>query len=60
MGEAGAAALRAALDTNCTLETLDGVDGVKDILDHNRSVRIVRKQKVVLQFSPYRTPRITW
>jgi hypothetical protein len=46
-GEAGAAALRTALETNYTLDALEGVGGVDDILERNRGVRVARKQQVV-------------
>jgi Ran GTPase-activating protein (RanGAP) involved in mRNA processing and transport len=47
----GQADLWAALETNCTLDELRGVDGVHDILNRNRVVRVARQQKVMLQFS---------
>ncbi len=50
IGKVGAAALRAALETNCTLDALDGVDGVDDILVRNRGVHVARKQQVMPQF----------
>jgi hypothetical protein len=46
IGEAGAAALRAALETNCPLDRLYGSD-VSSILKRNRGVHIARKQQVV-------------
>jgi hypothetical protein len=48
--EVGAAALRAALETNCTLDELSDADGVATILKRNRGVRVERKQQVMLQF----------
>jgi hypothetical protein len=50
MKDPGDAALWAALDTNCTLDVLSGVDGVEAILERNRGVRVARKQQVVIQF----------
>jgi hypothetical protein len=50
IGQAGAtAALRTALEANCTLERLVGVNGVDDILERNRGVRVARKQQVMLR-----------
>ncbi len=50
IGRAGATALRTTLTTNCTLEQLYGVDGVGDILERNRGIRVAREQQVMLRF----------
>ncbi len=46
VGADGAVAFQATLQSNCTLDTLDGVDGVEHILKRNREIRIARKHKV--------------